>query len=317
MSAASEFSPRVAEQAVHWLLETQQGALDPQRQQAWQQWLSAHSEHRRAWEHIQQVNQRLGGIAPLLAHATIGTPRSAGRRRALKALLVLGMLGTTGVGLRQKQLLPPLLADFRSPVGQRRQMRLSDGSQLQLNTGSSVDVRFDGDRRLIHLLEGEMRLISAADQRPLSVSTAQGVLLPEAAQFNLRQLQGSTRLAVFAGRVEVSPAALRGYPLWLEAGRQLTFSRTGWEPATALDANAAAWVDGMLVVSQMRLRDFLAELGRYRRGELACDPSVADLRISGSYPVADTERILDLLEVTLPVKVRRFTRYWVTVEARA
>jgi transmembrane sensor len=317
MNAPGEFSPQVAEQAVHWLLETQQGALDPRRQQAWQHWLNAHSEHRRAWEHIQQVNQRMGSIAPPLAHAALGAPRSSGRRRALKALLLLGMLGVTGAGLRQRQLLPPLLADFRSPVGQRLQMRLSDGSQLQLNTGSSVDVRFDGARRSIHLLEGEMLLTGAADRRPLSVSTAQGVLVPQAAHFNVRQLHGSTRLAVFGGRVEVSPSALRGYPMWLEAGRQLTFSRTGWGPSAALEANAGAWVDGMLVVSQMRLRDFLAELGRYRRGELACDPSVADLRISGSYPVADTERILDLLEVTLPVKVRRFTRYWVTVEARA
>lgn len=316
MTAVSAFSPQVAEQAVHWLLETQQGPLDPQRQQAWQQWLHAHSEHRRAWEHIQQVNQRLGGIAAPLAHAALGTPRTLGRRRALKALSLLGMLGVTGAGLRQRHLLPPLLADYRSPVGQRRQMRLSDGSDLQLNTGSSVDVRFDGARRVIRLLEGEMLLTGAADSRPLSVSTNQGVLSPQAAHFNLRQLEGGMRLAVFAGRVQVSPSALRGYPLWLEAGRQLTFSRTGWGPSTALDANAGAWVDGMLVASHMRLADFLAELGRYRRGELACEASVADLLISGSYPLADTERILDLLEVALPVRVRRFTRYWVNVQAR-
>ena len=33
--------------------------------------------------------------------------------------------------------------------------------------------------------------------------------------------------------------------------------------------------------------------------------------------LAVSERILDLLEISLPVKVRRFTRYWVTVQARA
>lgn len=46
-------------------------------------------------------------------------------------------------------------------------------------------------------------------------------------------------------------------------------------------------------------------------------PEVAELLISGSYPLADSERILDLLEIALPVRVRRFTRYWVSVEARA
>lgn len=72
----------------------------------------------------------------------------------------------------------------------------------------------------------------------------------------------------------------------------------------------------MLVAAHMRLEDF-CELGRYRRGQLHCDPPRANLLLSGSYPLDDSERILDLLEISLPVKVRRFTRYWVTVQARA
>jgi transmembrane sensor len=83
-----------------------------------------------------------------------------------------------------------------------------------------------------------------------------------------------------------------------------------------VDASSGAWADGMLVAAHMRLQDFLAELSRYRRGRLECDAKVADLLISGSYPLANSERILDLLEVALPVRVKRFTRYWVTVEAR-
>jgi transmembrane sensor len=84
----------------------------------------------------------------------------------------------------------------------------------------------------------------------------------------------------------------------------------------SLDAGSGAWADGMLVAAHMRLADFLAELGRYRRGQLNCDPKVADLLISGTYPVDDSERVLDLLAVSLPVRIKRFTRYWVTVEAR-
>ncbi|MGV2834146.1 hypothetical protein ACNPOQ_10385, partial [Pseudomonas shirazensis] len=81
-------------------------------------------------------------------------------------------------------------------------------------------------------------------------------------------------------------------------------------------ADRGAWVDGMLVAAQMRLADFLDELSRYRHGRLSCSEQVANLRISGSYPLDDSERILQMLEVALPVSVRRFTRYWVTVERR-
>jgi len=305
-----EFSPRVAEQAVHWLIEMQGGALDPRQQQAMQHWLQAHEEHRRAWEHIQRVNQRLRGLSSPLAHAALQAPRSASRRRALKTLLILGVGGAAGLTLQQHNPLPTLLADYRSPVGERRRQSLDDGSVLQLNTRSAADVRFDVQQRLVRLLEGEIQLTVANDTRPLHLLTDFGLLQLSSGQYNLRHYPHYSQLAVYQGN-----ASLAGNEL--SAGRQAGFNGPQWQANQALDRNAGAWVDGMLVAAHMRLGDFLDELGRYRRGQLNCAPEAAELLISGSYPLADSERILDLLEVALPVRVRRFTRYWVTVEARA
>ncbi|WZB64613.1 hypothetical protein WJ970_28925 [Achromobacter xylosoxidans] len=50
---------------------------------------------------------------------------------------------------------------------------------------------------------------------------------------------------------------------------------------------------------------------------LACDPYVAGLRISGSFPLADTDRALAAVERALPVQVLRYTRYWVVLRGRA
>jgi transmembrane sensor len=309
-------SSHVADQAVHWLLEMQQGTLTPRQQAAWQQWLNAHSEHQRAWEHIQRVNQRLRGMPSPLAHATLTAPTSS-RRQALKLLLLLGAGSAAAWGLRRQHILPPLTADYRSPVGQRRQVQLADGSQLQLNTGSAVDVHFDGEQRLVRLLEGEILLSANAGSSPLQVLTGQGLLSSQAARVNVRQFNDHTQVAVLKGRVEVMPNTYSGLPLVVEAARQVNFTRKGWDTPRATDANSGAWAEGMLMAAHMRLEDFLGELGRYRRGQLNCDPQVANLLISGSYPLDDSERILDLLEISLPVKVRRFTRYWVTVQARA
>ncbi|AZE59502.1 MULTISPECIES: FecR domain-containing protein [Pseudomonas fluorescens group] len=309
-------SSQVAEQAVHWLLEMQQGALNPRQQAAWQQWLNAHSEHQRAWEQIQQVNQRLRGMPSPLAHAALNAPTLRSRRQALKLLLILGAGSAAVWSLRQQHILPPLSADYRSPVGQRRSVQLADGSQLKLNTGSAVDVHIDGRQRLIRLLEGEILLTSRAGDTPLRVLTGQGLLSSQTARLNVRQFNDHTQLAVLAGQVEVTPNNYSGLPLTVAAAHQVNFTRKGWDTPRSTDANSGAWADGMLVAAHMRLEDFLSELGRYRRGQLHCDPQVANLLLSGSYPLDDSERILDLLEVSLPVKVRRFTRYWVTVQAR-
>lgn len=302
------FSPQVAEQAVHWLIELQGGTLDHRQQVAMERWLQASDENRQAWAHIQRVNQRLGGLSSPLAHATLQAPASASRRRALKMLLLLGAGSAVGLGMQVND--TPLLADYRSPLGQRRRMQLDDGSQLQLNTASAADVRFDDAQRLVHLLEGELMLTVAQERRPLRVLTRDGLLELSAGRFNVRQWSRHSGVAVFQGH-----AALAGDTL--QSGHQARFDEAGWSVRKPLDANSGAWVDGMLVAAHMPLAEFLEELGRYRRGQLNCDPAVARLLVSGSYPLADSERILDLLEVALPVRVKRFTRYWVTVEARA
>ena len=307
----------VAEQAVSWLIEMQDGALSPRRQQAWEQWLQAHTEHQRAWEHIQRINQRLRGLSSPLAHAALNAPKTSSRRQAMKLLLLLGAGSALTYGLRDQLPVTPLLADFSSPVGQRRKLQLHDGSQIQLNTASSVDVTFDAQQRVIRLLEGEILLTAAQDSRPLQVLTAHGSLQPQAARLNVRQFSNHTEIAVFSGRVRLTPTVHSGPPLWVEPHQQLSFNRQAWNPPRPLDAGSGAWSDGMLVAAHMRLADFLAELARYRRGQLNCDPKVADLLISGTYPVDDSERVLELLAVSLPVRIKRFTRYWVTVEARA
>ncbi|MCU0119634.1 FecR domain-containing protein [Pseudomonas sp. B2M1-30] len=312
MNPPMDFSAQVAEQAVHWLLEMQQGPLNPRQQQAWQQWIDAHSEHRRAWEHIQRVNSRLRGLSSPLAHAALNAPKSSNRRQALKLLLLLGAGSAVTWGLREHTPLPALLADYRSPVGQRRKIALGNGGQLQLNTASAADVRGDGPQRLIRLLEGEMLLTVT---QPFEVQTAQGLLRTQGARLNVRQFADHTQVALFEGRVELS--ANGRAPMLLPVARQLSFSANTLGEAKPLDANSGAWADGMLVAAHMRLGDFLDELGRYRRGQLKCDAKVADLLISGTYPLDDSERILDLLEISLPVRVKRFTRYWVSVEAKA
>ncbi len=309
MNRAADFSAQVAEQAVQWLMEMQQGTFSPRQQQALQQWLDAHSEHRRAWEHIQRVNQRLRGVSSPLAHAALNGSKSANRRQALKLLLILGAGSAVTWGMREHNPLPSLLADYRSPIGQRRKISLGGGDQLQLNTASAVDV--DSSARLIRLLEGEILLTTA---QSFEVRTAQGLLKTQGARLNVRQFADHTQVVLFEGRVELSSNGRA--PILLPIARQLSFTSASVGAAKPLDANSGAWADGMLVAAHMRLGDFLDELGRYRRGQLNCDKKVADLLISGTYPLDDSERILDLLEISLPVKVRRFTRYWVTVEAR-
>ena len=130
----------------------------------------------------------------------------------------------------------------------------------------------------------------------------------------MRQDDGRTLLAVRESRVRVR--ARSGAQHIIPAGRQVVFTAAAIGEPAALDGGALAWQRGMLLADDMRLHDFALELGRYRPGIVRCDPRVADVRVSGAFPITDTDAALVMLVSTYPVAARtRLGGYWVTLDA--
>jgi len=210
-------------------------------------------------------------------------------------------------------------ADYRTDVGQRRELTLADGSRITLNTETAIDVVFDDRQRLIHLREGEILVQTAVDTatlpRPFLISTRQGRMQALGTRFTVRELSPRTHLAVLDGAVSVILADNRQTPpLIVNAGQRTDFSSQTFGSLTPTDRDIGSWTQGMLMADKMRLADFVAELTRYRRGFLRCDPSIADLRISGAFPISDTDRTLNMLVHTYPVLANSHLRgYWVTL----
>jgi transmembrane sensor len=108
----------------------------------------------------------------------------------------------------------------------------------------------------------------------------------------------------------------QGSPLIINAGQRTDFSSDTFGLVTATDRYIGAWTQGMLMADKMRLADFVAELTRYRRGFVRLDPAIADLRISGAYPISDTQRTLNMLAQTYPILVSgHLNGYWVMLSA--
>ncbi|MCR3786110.1 FecR domain-containing protein [Pseudomonas aeruginosa] len=214
-----------------------------------------------------------------------------------------------------------LSADYSTATGERRSIELVDGTRLQLNTDSAVDVCYDDGQRLILLARGEIFLASGADtqsptHRPLRVRTAQGLFEALGTRFNVRLQDAATCLSVSEGSVRIDAFGAR--PLQApvaEAGQSYRIAADGVRRLERPQMDAVAWADGLIVTRDMRLADFLAEVARYRNGYLGCAAEVADLRLSGVYRLDDTDKLLQVLARTLPVRLQRHTRWWVRVVA--
>ncbi|KAA8998065.1 FecR family protein [Affinibrenneria salicis] len=324
MSAKPGFA--ALQQAANWYARLTDAVPDDEQYQLWQQWLAESDEHRHAWHYVENVSQRFRplreNVQPRPVAEVLLRPQAAaepGRRRALKlaALLTTGTLlawATWRHTPAGDQLLA-LSADYQSKTGEVKALTLSDGTHVWLNTASALNADYSAGQRRLRLLLGEALIETAADPlRTFFIDSPQGQMQALGTRFSVRLLPALTRLVVYEGAVEVTPAA--GDPLRVPAGSQLFFGRDGAQSPTPSFSQDADWRQGMLRADNLRLDDFIHELARYRRGHLACDPAVADLRVMGTWPLHDTDRALAMLEQALPVSINRRFSWWVTVEQK-
>lgn len=327
----------VQEQAAEWLVELQaDDHTDSARAQLRQRlhaWRQAHADHDRAWQRIEAMGARLLPLAHTPASAALAqAARSArtgrSRRAAVQHLAVLLFAGGTAGAVAWKAAdgatgapgtwLAHWGADERTSTAERRTLHLPDGTQVELNAETAIDVQYDDALRLVRLRAGELLVTtapgSAAQPRPFVVETRHGRIRALGTRFTVRQrAAGPSQVAMFEGVTEITPQRNEYERRTLLKGEQSSFDAERVMPTLAADPAALAWTRGMLVAQDMPLGDFLAELSRHRAGHLGCDPAVAGLRVSGTYPLADTDRVLDMLRATLPVQLHTATRYWVTV----
>ncbi|WDZ96245.1 FecR domain-containing protein [Herbaspirillum sp. WKF16] len=311
---ASSVPPQVAERALEWLVELQAQPVPAATVAAWQCWRAAHADHERAWQRIESVRGRLQPLASpvsaAIAQAALAPRGSARRRQIVKTLAVTLFAGGAAWGAAELAPWREWNADYRTAIGERRTLTLADGTQLMMNTASAADVAYGAGERRIRLLAGEILATTAKDgaARPFLVETAHGAAHALGTRYTVRLLGERTEVSVYQGAVRLAPR--QGPARVLQAGERGSFSATGADAASPADAAAIGWTDGFIIARGMRLDDFLAELGRYSRDALSCDPAVAGLRVSGSFPVADTGRVMETVAGTLSLQAEVRERFW-------
>ncbi|CAI8849614.1 FecR domain-containing protein [Pseudomonas sp. IT-P260] len=322
----AEPTQQVVRQAIHWLLRLRNNHGNARLSHQCDAWRAEHHEHELAWQRVQslqaELNHNLGAVpgAQVAFNTLENSAQGLGRRQALKLLSGAVLMGSAAWLAKDTSVWQQWRADYATATGERRGFQLPDGTRIELNTASAVDLDYTAQQRLIKLTRGEIIVTcggndeGAAFNRALRVQSSHGVYEPTHARFILRQESECTRLSVTHGRVTIHSA---GTSVEALAGQTYLIDHHQVRPAPPPNMDAGAWVDGLIVTRNMRLGDFLNEVGRYRPGFVTCAPAVADLRLSGVFRLEDTDKLLAILPQTLPVQLRYRTRWWVMIEAVA
>ncbi|MCU4413697.1 FecR domain-containing protein [Acinetobacter sp. WU_MDCI_Axc73] len=295
----------ILDQAVEWLMRIKQGALTESEYQQLTEWQNRSRLHQKIWHKAIELEQKFQQLPPNIAMPVI-------QKQPLKShlnnrLLVLGILPTIYLIylLNQQQ---QWTADYRSGTGEQTTVQLPDGGKIVLNTNSAIDVKYTAEQRNIILRKGEIWIETHHDSqhRPFIVYTEQGKAQALGTKYLVKMNANQSYVAVVKGAVKVQPQDDLQHSQILSAGQQTVFDQNEIQPVNDIDYTQLAWTKGLIVVDEMPLSQFVKRLQAYQHAVIYVDPDISQIKISGTYPINDTQQIYTMLEQTYSIQVDHY-----------
>lgn len=334
---ADKVNPQVRERATEWLVAFCEKEVDASGRESFDRWLRASPEHVRAYLQISALWESTG---LLVESAQIDVDTLV--QRALRERNVLSLAGrerppraSPGTLSLRPSILPSwrvMAACFlvacaiavgivwwqlmRTPVyetaaAEQRTVRLPDGSIVQLNARSRIELHYTKHERAVRLVEGEVMFSAARNpSRPFIVHSDIAHIRAVGTRFDVYRKSSGTVVTVMEGKVAIGvdsvPAGKEPTsPMLLSEGEQAV--ATSQTPLQAHRTNvlaAAAWTGGKLVFDAAPLRDVVAEFNRVGSRRLTIeDASLLDLHVSGVFPASDPMQLVDFLRERFGVGV--------------
>ncbi|MGU3401457.1 FecR family protein [Brucellaceae bacterium D45D] len=313
----------IDEEAVQWFVLLQDEAASDEDRQRFELWRLANSRHDHAWREVERLWGNLDQLSVKYAlvrassaslDANRQTRRSQSRRpfSVWKALPIAASIAIAAI-IAWQMMPAGLRADYRSAVGERQLIRLTDSSEIELGTGSAIDVDFSQTERTVRLVAGEAFFSVAKDSsRPFVVKAEQGQVKVLGTAFNMKIEHGVT-VTVTHNTVAVNAAS--GSGVRVKEGETVHYDEHGLSAIRVADLDKVqAWRQDQLVFRDAPLNDVLAELQRYRHGRIQLlSGEAGNRRVTAVFDARHTDAALDTIAQNLGLRVYRATNLLVGI----
>lgn len=279
-----------------------------------QQWLDQDPSHEEALARYRRLSANLGTQVPVLADPEdISRLRAAyaSRRRIVRVGRIVAMAAAIAVLVTAVFWLRP--ETIRTGLSERRTLALADGSRLELNAKTELEMAFGQRERRVRMTHGEAFFSVAPNAvRPFLVETPSGLVRVTGTLFNVRcTAAGATEVHVLKGHVQVSPTVApetgpSSLPSAVSAGERALAGPSGVSVerlAPEVIQQAIGWRLGQVAFEAEPLAEALARFAPYSTRRITVEPSAAVLRVGGRHSLDDLDGFLVALEQALPVAV--------------
>ena len=247
-------------------------------------WLAEDSAHAAIYDAVASFDRDLDALPPAPAPSVTIVPDAPARRHPSRRTWFGGAVAAALVGAISLSSLGLFGNDGRieTLAGEHRTVELADGSKIEINGASVVEI--DEDRpRFARLESGEaMFHIVHRDQDPFVVETGGAKIVDLGTAFNVVRRDRQTSVAVSEGIVLYNPDRDN---VRLVAGKGIEARDGDSRPPAVRDvdvANVGGWRSGLLVYNGTPLAIVAEDLKRTAGMQVSIAPDASDLSFRGA-----------------------------------
>lgn len=332
MTVIGDQTSSVEDQAIAWIVRLHAGDATEADWRELESWLADDPARLDAYERVESLWAELGAMAdeigPRLADDSLpqaqilpfarpdrAAAKPAARARSLKARSVkawapwAGVAGLAGAAAVAALVFTPVAPTaYVTGRGETRHVVLKDGTQIDLNAGSKILVKFDGHARHVTVDDAEATFDVAHDAaRPFLIAVGDQQIRVVGTQFNVRRRDAGLTLTVSRGVVEVRALAGESPPVKLTAGDQL--ARRDGDAASTVShvapAEAFAWREHRLICHACSLGSLAGDLNRAFATPIDVEPTARPLTFTGVLVLDNEDAVVGRLRAFLPIKADR------------
>jgi transmembrane sensor len=307
-------------EAIAWVQRIDSGQATSADAETLQQWCATSQEHAAAFAAASGVwrdIQRAGASIPR-SHREALPVRQTSRPTLDRRVILGGGLAAAAAAAVHAVVNPPLglwpsltelSADYRTVVGEQRQVRPAEMVAVRMNTQTSITVHAgDSETDRLELVAGQALFEAAESRRPLVVLAADGRSIGRRARFDVRRMNGPAgavvRVTCFDGEVRIERNADSAT---IGPAQSVRYDAGGVGRVAAIDAEAeSAWQRGIVLFRATPLAEVVEEINRYRSGRiLLVNAGLAQKPVSGRFRIDQMDEILARLEQAFDVRTRK------------
>jgi transmembrane sensor len=233
-----------------------------------------------------------------------------GRRRVLGAGLASVLVALVGIGGWNHDwtgAIPVPREHFETRRGEQMTVALADGSTMQLDGATALDVAIGGGHRVVELQRGEAYFDVAHDAaHPFEVRAGDSGTRVLGTAFTLNRDGRDVKLAVYRGAVRFGSYRKEKDGVVVPAGWRSRFSGGVAQSPTRFDAAQQNWRQSWIDTDDMQLGELVDALNRHRGPEiLPPPPELAAIPLAGRFRLDDAQGLLTVMGDVYGFRVER------------